>query len=221
MKKVLFLLAAAAMMLVTGQNAKAQLYAGGSFGYSTTTLSNTNGASVSGSSYKLLPEAGYKLNDKMAVGGSIGLIRGYAALGSFDPGDLKGFLNMAMGAASDYSNLDRHVSCIRIAPYFRYILFNTRHIDLFVDAGLALGLVSISQKDDDTGLWQSIPGVTAFEIAARPGFAYNLDKNIAIVGHLGSLGFQSLSQKDTNIKATRLGLDMDTNNILIGFEYHF
>ena len=219
MKKVLFLLAAAAMMLVSSQNAKAQLYVGGSIGYSTTTMHDGQGGSFSGSSYKFLPEAGFKLNDKMAVGGSIGILQGYAALGSFNPNDLKGFLEMSLSAYADFSADDSRFTCTRIAPYFRYNLLSSRHVDIFVDAVLSIG--AIKMRENDEGIWHDVSNFTAVEIAARPGFSYNIDSNVSIVGHLGSIGFQSLSIPDTDAKITRLGMDLDSNNILIGFEYHF
>lgn len=218
MKKVLILLAAAAMMLVTGQSAKAQFYAGGSIGYSTTTMHQGDGTSYSGSSYKLLPEVGYQLNEKMAVGGTIGIMSGYAALGSFNPADLKGFLEMAVSAYSDFNSNDTSVSCTRFAPYFRYILFNTRHFDIFVDGVLAYNAIKMRENYDDT--WRE-SNLTGIELAGRPGVRYNVDSNISIVAHLGSIGYQSLSVQNYNYKLTRMGLDLDSNNILIGFEYHF
>ena len=55
MKKVLSLLAAAALLLVASQSAKAQIYAGGSIGYSTTPLRPGDGSNNrSGSSFKFL-----------------------------------------------------------------------------------------------------------------------------------------------------------------------
>lgn len=220
MKKVLSLLAAAALLLVASQSAKAQIYAGGSIGYSTTTLRPGDGSNNrSGSSFKFLPEVGYRINEKMAAGGSLGYMQGYAAFGSFNPNDLKGFMQMAMGIGADISGNDSRVTCFRFAPYFRYVLFNTRRVDLFVEASFALGLINMSQKVG--GVWQDPEKFSVIEIAGRPGFSFNIDSHFSIVGHLGSIGFQNLKYDATDDSISRIGTDLDTSNILLGFEYHF
>lgn len=73
MKKTFFALAAAAAMLFAAQNASAQLYFGGSVGFTSTTLvvNATGENKTSGSSYKLSPEIGYQINDRIAVGGTV------------------------------------------------------------------------------------------------------------------------------------------------------
>lgn len=221
MKKALFILAAAAMLLISGQRAKAQFYAGGSLGYSKTTLDPGDGTNNtrSGSSFKFLPEVGFQINERMSVGGTLGITQGYAAFGSFNPNDLKAFLSMGASASADIAANDTRVSGFRMAPYFRFVIFNTRRVDLFAEASLAY--MSIKMRDKTTGVWQDAGSYTGFEMAARPGFAFHIDSHFSIVGHLGAMGYQTVKDDDTDMSINRVGMDVDSNNILLGFEYHF
>lgn len=216
MKKTFFALAAVAAMLFTAQNASAQLYFGGSVGFTSTTLVNgTN--KTSGMSYKLSPEIGYQINDRIAVGGTVTIQRGLPYLGSFDTNDLKGFITAAGSTAMDLQADNTRYNGFRIAPYFRYIIVDTRRFDLFVDAVIAYGSLSAQNKDRNN-VWQDGGKYNLLEFCARPGFRLKFDGGrFSIVGRLGSLGYQSLSQANTTTKLNRFGLDVDTNNIMLGF----
>jgi len=216
MKKTFFALAAAAAMLFAAQNASAQLYFGGSVGFTSTTLVNGNNK-TSGSSYKLSPEIGYQINDRIAVGGTVTIQRGLPYLGSFDTNDLKGFITAAGSASVDLRADNSRFNGFRIAPYFRYVLVDTRRFDLFVDAVIAYGSLS-SQVKDGNNVWQDGGKYNLLEFCARPGFRLKFDGGrFSIVGRLGSLGYQTLSQANTTTKLNRFGLDVDTNNIMLGF----
>ena len=71
--------------------ASAQIYVGGQIGFSTSSVNaDTEGSSsISGTSFKILPEVGYKLNDKWAVGIQVGYSQGISAFGTFDVNDFR------------------------------------------------------------------------------------------------------------------------------------
>lgn len=218
MKKTFFALAAVAAMLFTAQNASAQLYFGGSVGFTSTTSIRGNNK-TSGMSYKLSPEIGYQITDRIAVGGTITIQRGLPYLGSFDTNDLKGFITAGASTGVDLQADNARYNGFRIAPYFRYVLVDTRRFDLFVDAVIAYGSLS-SQFKDNNNVWQDNGKYSLMEFCARPGFRIKFDGGrFSVVGRLGSLGYQLLKQTDTNQvnSISRFGLDVDTNNIMLGF----
>ena len=225
MKKLFFVLAASACMMLAAQTAHAQLYFGGSIGFTST--SQTNGATdtkVTGSSFRFAPEVGYQINDKMAAGAAVTFQQGTPYMGAFDPNDLKSFLTSAGGIASDTQNTGGNGSQRwigwRMAPYFRYYLFDSRRFDLFVDAVFAYG--NFKQQTKANGNWDVPQGgtnINMLEMGARPGFRLKFDSGrFAIVGRMGTLGYQKLTQAGTaNTGISRFGFDLDTNNILLGF----
>ena len=238
MKKVFFALAASACMMLAAQTASAQLYFGGSVAYSSTTTDdgqNTQTSKQSGSSYKLMPEIGFRLNKTMAVGGTVGVMHGFAALGALDPNDYKGLLMAAAGTAGDMleaqNNLgqktagNQKIDGIRFAPYFRYTIVNGRRFDLFVDGVIGYSQFK-SQTLNNTNAWVDGPTYTMTEVGARPGFMVKFDSNFSIVAHLGNLGIQNIKGETVNadnskstMSVSRMGLDVDSNNIFLGFIY--
>ena len=52
------------------------------------------------------------------------------------------------------------------------------------------------------------------EIALRPGISYELSDKISALAKLGSLGYMEAKEKDSDMKITRFGLDVDTYNLL-------
>lgn len=222
MKKILILAAAAAMMLAGAQTAKAQLYFGGSLGYSTTSVKDAAGNSTSGSSFKFMPEVGFRINDRMAVGGTVGYMQGFGALGSADPNDYKALILTAGGSASDMASRNNRMSGFRFAPYFRFTIINGRRFDLFVDGGFAF--TSATTTSLNGNVWQKTGSNSVIEVGVKPGFLIKFDSHFSVIGRLGNLGIQSLSNKDANGNTiagntTRAGFDLDSNNILLGFVY--
>ena len=59
------------------------------------------------------------------------------------------------------------------------------------------------------------------EIALRPGVSFNLNNNISLIAKLGSLGFMQAKEKESDMKLTRFGLDMDSYNLMFGLNFHF
>lgn len=236
MKKIIFAAAAALMMLI-GTKANAQLYFGGSVAFSTTTWNdgqNQANSITSGTSFKFMPEVGFRINDRMAVGGTVGYMHGLAALGSLNPNDYKGMLLARAGMRGDQlsatnangQNLGgQRVDGIRFAPYFRFSIVNSRRFDLFVDG--VIGYSSISTQNlNAQNAWVEGPKYGLLEIGARPGFLVKFDGHFSIMAHIGSLGYQNISTtriNPDNSRTTstigRFGLDVDSANIMLGFIY--
>ena len=221
MKKIISI-AAAALMLLAGTEAYAQIYVGGSAGFANTTV-KVGENSASGTTFKILPEIGFQLNDKMAIGAQIGYMNGPGALGSFDPNDIKGLISgigdAVCGAASSKDVLGYQFGAFRIAPYFRYTFYSNNLIELFADATIAYTNALAKSYDEDDQVWQDRGACGIFEAGIKPGFKVKVSDNFQLVGRLGSLGYQNLKVKDQEMSASRFGLDVDGSNILFGFIY--
>ena len=236
MKKIVFAAAAALMMLI-GTKANAQLYFGGSVAFSTTTWNdgqNQANSITSGTSFKLMPEIGFRINDRMAVGGTVGYMHGLAALGSLNPNDYKGILLAYAGMQGDGLSATnaqgvnvggRKVDGIRFAPYFRFSIVNSRRFDLFVDGVIGYSSISTQQLNAQNN-WVDGPKYGLIEFGARPGFLVKFDGHFSIMAHVGSFGYQNISTTRVNADNSRttstigrFGLDVDSANIMLGFIY--
>ena len=113
MKKILMTLVAAFATL----QMSAQVYVGGSLGVA----SVKNGNADAETTYKVIPEVGYNINDEWAVGVKLGYQKGAAALGQ--------------GAYGQ----DVNTELFQIAPYARYTVVNSKLVNVFVDGGLGFG----------------------------------------------------------------------------------
>lgn len=217
-------------MLFVGQEASAQLYFGGSLGFTSTTQKQGQ-ATQSGASFKILPEVGYQINDRMSAGGTVGFMSGYAAFGGFDPTDIKSIATAAVSTAVDLAadpngltvpgqaanGGGTRITGFRFAPYFRFNIFSGRRFDFFVEGVAAIN--GITTKGYDGQQWQTGGEYTLIEFGAKPGFKIKFDNHFNIVGRLGSLGVQNLSQKDVENSITRVGFDVESANILLGFVF--
>ena len=219
MKKLVFVFAAAACMLLSAATAKAQLYFGGSVGFASTTVKSQNGNndnSRTGSSYKLVPEVGFKISDRIAVGGRIGYGNGANTFADIDPnGNLATAMN-EMG--NDVGNRNTRTTNFTFAPYARFTIVDGRRFSIFVDGVLTYGMQK-SESKDGQGVWQDAGKMSCLELGAKPGFMIDLGSHFAVIGHLGFAGFQSISDPDTDWSATRIGTALSTNNLTVGFIY--
>ena len=209
-----------------------KMYIGGSFGlsYSSSNDGNGNGDnSISkGVSYRLMPEFGYNINSKLSVGGQLGILKGVAAFGSLDPSDIKSIGLAAASAALDIASdensmMPTRIIGFRLGPYVRLTLFSTKMVDLFVDGCLAYTSAKMQSYDwNDDGSARVWTGTdyNLIEIAARPGFLVKFNDKFSVIGRLGSVGMQSAKRANSTQGITRFGVDMDSNNILLGFVYN-
>lgn len=207
-----------------------KMYVGGSVGFSFTQMNDGAGngdqSKQTGASYRILPEFGYNINNKLSVGASAGLVKGLAAFGSTNPADLKGILYASASAYLDISSdvdsaTPMRIMGFRFAPYARYTLISGKLIDVFVDGTLGFTSLSVQRYGRDANgnnTWSSNGNeYTVFELAAHPGFLLKISDKFSLIGHLGAAGFSTAKRKDSEFGMTRFGVDFDTNNMLFGF----
>ena len=217
-------------MAVFAMTASAQIYVGGQIGFSTSSVNaDTEGSSsISGTSFKILPEVGYKLNDKWAVGIQVGYSQGISAFGTFDVNDFRSLAKNVGSAAFDVlssSDLaDVKLNAFRVAPYVRYTFLKAGNFDFFLEGGVAYTNIKaknvselISQIPDD-------PTINAFEIAVRPGITFNINQNAQVVAKIGALGYQNATLDmgmGSKPSINRFGLEVDGDDLSLGFNYQF
>ena len=108
MKKLFMTLAAA----VIAVSASAQVYVGGNAGIASTKIAGQD----SKTTYKVLPEIGYKINGDWAVGTVVG---------------------WGKGNPVTIEDADAAVGTFEVAPYVRYTALHSKVVDLFVDGGFS------------------------------------------------------------------------------------
>lgn len=152
MKKILALAIAAFI----GVAAHAQIYVGGQVGF------NYNSDAEIGN-ITVLPEAGYSLNENMAVGAVVGF-------------------------TSDWmKDVNRDGSFV-FQPYFRYNFLEIGPAKFFVDAQLQLEFLSSHNLVTDIK-----NSATHFGLGVAPGIAIPLDDSLSFVAHLGRFGYYNES----------------------------
>jgi hypothetical protein len=226
MKKIFALLAVAAGMLFAAQTASAQLYFGGSVGFVSETLTvpvqGQPNQVFNGSAVKVLPEVGFRINDLIAVGGTIGYSVGDAYFGSLDQNNplmYNLYTNAMANNLADARNGQR-VTNVRVAPYARFFLYNGRRFSLFVEALVGFGSTTTENKNGQ-GNWDPTltTKTTNVEILGQPGFAINFDNHFSIIGHLGAVGYEMMKDAQTDRTVSRFGADASTCNLTVGFVY--
>ena len=218
MKKLAIVFAAAALML-SAATANAQVYFGGSVGFASTTIKTQNAGgdnSATGTSYTFVPEVGFQINDRIAVGGRIGYGNGANTFADIDPNS--NLMTAVNEMQNDINNRNTKTTNFTFSPYARFTLVDGRRFSIFVDAVFTSGIMS-SKRKDAAGVWQDNGKVNCLELGAKPGFKIDLGSHFAVIGHLGFLGFQSVSDPDTDWSATRIGTALSTNNLTVGFIY--
>ncbi|MBO7120399.1 MAG: outer membrane beta-barrel protein [Bacteroidaceae bacterium] len=219
MKRILL-----AVLLLAGVSAmqaqESKFYVGGTFGFTWSKV-NMGGDDMSGASVKIMPEFGYNLNDKFALGVSLGYSRGYAAFGGIDFNDFKSLANTVLGTASDVASDDAaKLNSFRFAPYVRYTFWQPGKLKFFVEGSMGYVHVGVSgdQVDDQLG---GEPALNVFELNIRPGLSFDVSKHFTLQAKVGSLGYIFGKEKQSEAKIHRFGFDVDTYNILLGMNYNF
>lgn len=214
MRKRILIIAALMAFIAT---ANAQVFMGGSFGFTSTKYGDQ-----SGTSFKIIPDVGYQLDDDLAIGIQIGYSHGYASFGSLTVTDIKSTLSTIVSASADLNSDDMKLNSFTIQPYARYNVVNFGKANLFLEG--YIGYTSISTDETPTTTGGTTPNETtlsAFEIGVRPGISIGVSDKLDVICKLGSVGYISAKEKDSDDSITRFGIAADTYNLLFGVNFKF
>lgn len=236
-KVVLFAVSAFAAFAMS-----AQVYLGGSLGFSSSSLKFDGGTDkLSGSSFQIRPEVGYKIDDRMAIGLELGYTQGVPTFGNLSYADFKGAAASVIGAATDImggenfgkeSGRSVKISGLAVAPYFRYNFVTNKYFDLFAELRIgytaAKAKVSVYDHETQEKLGDQNLKANIFEVGIRPGIAVKVTNKINLTAKLGNLGYQNATLNLDELgfgapkpKLNRFGLNLDANNIIFGLSYNF
>lgn len=184
MKKIMMTIAAA--FVATAMNA--QVYVGGGVGLTTTSHDGDTRTS-----FKIMPEIGYNLDENWAVG----IAFGYAQ----DKNSTK--VNNV-----EVSTKDKQ---FQISPYARYTFAKFNNVNLFIDGGL-----DYIHEDNAGDKWNT------FRVGLKPGVAVNLNEKLSFVAHAGFLGYQNYKKDADGAKAyNSFGVGVDATDINFGLYFNF
>lgn len=220
--------------------ASAQVYVGGQIGFTSSSVNvDIEGInSISGTSFKILPEVGYKINDKWAVGIQVGYSQGISAFGTFDVNDFNSLAKNVGSAALDVLGSSSQVidgveeakapnvklNAFRVAPYVRYTFLKAGNFDFFLEGGIAYTNIKAKNVSKLTERIPDDPTINAFEIAVRPGITFNINQHAQVVAKIGALGYQNAKLDmgmDFKPSLNRFGLEVDGDDLSLGFNYQF
>ena len=208
-------------MLACITTASAQFTVGGSFGFTSTTI-DSGGSDQSGSSFKIVPDFGYRIDDKLTVGVQLGYSSGLAAFGSLTVTDIKSALSTMVGAYADISNDEMKLNSFTISPYLRYNAIQFGRAELFLEAYIGYNSIktdSSPEINDEYGGDEL--SFNAFELGVRPGVAFHVSEKLDLLCKLGALGFMSAKEKESDISISRFGVNADTYNLMLGINFNF
>jgi len=212
------IIALVALLACVTMGASAQVYVGGSLGFTSSKV-DQGGHDQDGSSYKIIPEIGYQLDDDLSVGLQIGYAHGYASFGSLNVTDVKALMNTVVSTNADLNEDDMKLNSFTIAPYLRYNVLKFDRVKFFIEGGV--GYTSIKTDQAPAQLGGNEAKLNLLEISFRPGVSIDLSSNISLMAKIGSLGYMEAKEKESDQKLTRFGLDIDTYNLLFGLNFKF
>ena len=191
--KKLILVAAMALVSV---NLFAQFYVGGALSVAsqsnTDRVANTNGSQFA---FTLAPNAGFKLNDDMCVGGRLRL-----SVGSQTAGGVVTPSPVTFG----------------IQPYFRYSFLYFGDFAIAGEASTSIAFTNQTTTQTNPGAADTITktDMTTFSVGVTPVLLYQLNKHITLEANLNilTLGFISTTNKQTVQNGAGIQTTRDTTN---------
>jgi hypothetical protein len=201
MKHILFV----TVFLIAGACANAQpvagnIFVGGSLGLRLDTKKtkegNTTTKEPSTTSITVLPLAGYFLNDKMAVGASLGV---------------ESIITKYHDGAIDKSTS----TVFHVEPYARYYLISGK-AGLFGEAGITLGIGKDKSKYEAVTVEEN---KFQFAIGVAPGVYLYITEKLCLESKFGWLGFETQNEKsgnDNKVTTNTLGLSFAPDFVLFG-----
>lgn len=181
MKKIVLLM----FVVCAALTANAQVYVGGSVGF-------WHNDDADATSYKIIPEIGYNLSDKWALGMEIGYY--HAEDGIFN------------GEIMPETNF------FSVAPYARFIYYENGIVRLFLDGGFGFGTYKIKDLGDSEN---------GFEIGIKPGIAVKLNDRFSLISKIGFLGYRDEYITANLQGGNGFGLDFSPANISFGVQVNF
>jgi long-subunit fatty acid transport protein len=193
MKKV-FLLALVLAALASTQAFAQKWYAGGSIGIGFG-KEKFGGASSSYHHFSLVPTVGYRLTDKIDVGGTLIL--------ETIKGDIDAYGQSGSGKANLFG----------IAPFAQYHLFKWGNLEL-----LAVGTITFAVASVD------VPGfddsIKLLILEAAPVVQYNLNEQVSIYSSVGGISFTRW-WVDSDLSSNEFNIGAFSAPLTIGFIVRF
>lgn len=184
MKKLIFtLVVALSSVFALSAQEVGQWWVGGSVGAWSTKVKGSDAVW----SAKINPEIGYAFSENLAFGVQLGYAhseRGLEALG---------LDNLV------FNELALNTNAYSISPFLRMSFLKGDLGALFVDGGVGYTYAKVSGLDD---------ALNVFEVGFKPGVAFNVSDNIALLGKFGFAGYQYAKLGDLNENSFGLKLDM-------------
>ena len=185
MKKLLFIMVALCMATTID----AQVYVGGGIGFTRTTEA-LNKSTI----FRLMPEAGYRINDRWAIGLSLG------------------YANSKNSTEVSGMESELKLTQYNFNPYARYTFAKLDKVGLFVDGGVEYIHRDI-KGSYDTNAWN---------IGLRPGISFTVNDKISLVAHVGFLGYRTQkSDFEGAIATNTFTADIDGNDLSFSVYYNF
>lgn len=190
--KKLFLMAA---MMVATLAANAQVYVGGGINFSSSKPAyvKVDGVAEPDATTKfgILPEVGYKLDDKLSVGIALGYEHS-------KQGDVK-------------------TNGFSIAPYARYTFVKWNNIGLFGEAQFAYSNKKETESVDmgDGKTMDVDKKSNGWSLGVRPGISIDLNEKLTFITKFGWLGYKSEKPSDAKGQkaSSDFGFDVDATNL--------
>ena len=213
MKKIMLMVA----MAVATLTANAQVYVGGGLGFSSSKKAYVDADGVTEpdavTSFSILPEIGYKLDDKLSVGIQLGFTTTSFGDIEFEGVDLK----------------DVKSTGFSIAPYARYTFVKWGKVGLFADAQFAY--THTSTKGDypigNDNVIECEETENEWSLGIIPGLSFDVNEKITLITKVGWLGYSSakpeykIGDEKRKYKASsNFGLNL-TNNVEFAVFYNF
>lgn len=184
-----------ALVAVASLAANAQVWVGGEIGYGHQRKTQDKVELSKSNNFSLLPEIGYKLNDKFDVATVIGFCHGE---------------NNAEMMGIDIPVNYEYANAFVLNPYLRYTFAKAGDFSFFADGGFSYVHAHVCGDENSTNAWQ---------IAIKPGISYALSEKVSLVAHIGGLAY-SYAKYD-NIKTNGFDMGVSGNNITFGAYVNF
>jgi len=189
--KKLFLTLAVLFSLALTVNAQdvGKMWVGGSVGLSSTKV-KVGDNSESYLNFKVIPEFGYVINDKMGIGIKLGYQQTELNLNSENPTNkMEGFT---------------------VNPFLRYAVMKGSIGGLFIDGGV--GYTHLKDKDADVK-------TNGMEVGFRPGVSLNVSEKIALTAKFGFLGYEYMKVGDVKVNNFGFDFDLDQVLLGVNFVF--